>query len=267
MLHNQQRTTREEEEHHQQEEEDGDDAGEVREIHALTPSPQQPAAGPARGTHSWETTSHRSSTLSEILSENFTTMSREFNAMVLAGSGLQPDTAGDGTSLARIGEEVEETNPLAIVPDRNPIASPRRVGGGGSGAAAEGGVGGSGVVGEVAVHRVKKEEVEAKIMAWQTAEIAKINNRFKRQDVVINGWESDQVEKATSLFNKVERKLDEQRARAREKMQNDVAKARRKAEEKRASSEAKRGTKVARVLELANLMKAVGRAPSKRSFF
>lgn len=50
-------------------------------------------------------------------------------------------------------------------------------------------------------------------------------------------------------------------------MQNDVAKAHRKAEERRASAEAKRGTKVARVLELANLMRAVGRAPVKRSIF
>lgn len=127
--------------------------------------------------------------------------------MVLAGSSLQPDAPGDGSSLGRIGEEVEETNPLAIVPDRNPIASPRRGGVGAAAAAAAaegGGGGGGGVVGEVAVHRVKKEEVETKIMAWQTAEIAKINNRFKRQEVVINGWESDQVEKASSFFNKVE---------------------------------------------------------------
>ena len=65
----------------------------------------------------------------------------------------------------------------------------------------------------------------------------------------------------------MQRKLDEQRARAMEKMQNEVAKARRKAEEKRASAEAKRGTKVAKVLELSNLLRAMGRAPSKRSFF
>lgn len=45
------------------------------------------------------------------------------------------------------------------------------------------------------------------------------------------------------------------------------AKARRKAEEKRASAEAKRGTKVARVLEIANLMKAVWRPPAKKSYF
>jgi hypothetical protein len=65
-----------------------------------------------------------------------------------------------------------------------------------------------------------------------------------------------------------QRKLEEKRAKAMEKAQNEVAKARRKAEEKRASAEAKRGTKVARVLELANFMRAVGRAPStKRSFF
>jgi len=52
-----------------------------------------------------------------------------------------------------------------------------------------------------------------------------------------------------------------------ERLQNEVAVARQKAEEKRASVEAKRGEKVARVLELAKLMKIVGRAPSKRSFF
>ena len=50
-------------------------------------------------------------------------------------------------------------------------------------------------------------------------------------------------------------------------MQNDVVKAHRKAEERRALAEAKRGTKFARVLEIANLMRAVGRAPAKRSFF
>jgi hypothetical protein len=65
----------------------------------------------------------------------------------------------------------------------------------------------------------------------------------------------------------VQRKLEEKRAKALEKMQNDVAKAHRKAQERRASAEAKRGTKIARVLEIANLMRAVGRAPSKRSFF
>jgi len=207
-------------------------------------------------------------------SENFTTMSREFSALVLAGSSMgntmsingSENDHGNNNNLSRIGEEAEmfeETNPLAIVPDNNPplgpLLSPRRAttttnGGGGNHA-------------EVSVHRVKKEEVEAKIYAWQNAKIAKINNRFKREDAVINGWEGAQVQKATSWMQKVERKLEEKRARALEKMQNDVAKARRKAEEKRATAEAKRGTKVARVFEIANLMKTVGRAPTKKSFF
>ncbi|VAI91531.1 unnamed protein product [Triticum turgidum subsp. durum] len=56
-------------------------------------------------------------------------------------------------------------------------------------------------------------------------------------------------------------------AKATEKAQNEVARARRKAEEKRASAEAARGTKTARVMDLANFMKAVGRVPTKRSFF
>lgn len=207
-------------------------------------------------------------------SENFTTISREFSALVLAGSSMgntmsingSENDHGNNNNLARIGEEAEmfeETNPLAIVPDNNPplglLPSPRRAttttnGGGGNHA-------------ELSVHRVKKEEVETKIYAWQNAKIAKINNRFKREDAVINGWEGAQVQKATSWMQKVERKLEEKRARALEKMQNDVAKARRKAEEKRATAEAKRGTKVARVFEIANLMKTVGRAPTKRSFF
>lgn len=158
-----------------------------------------------------------------------------------------------------IGEGEEETNPLAIVLDSQPMNTPTPAGrrSGGGGASAE----------TVSVHRVKKEEVETKITAWQTAKVAKINNRFKREDAVINGWENEQLQKSTSWMKKIERKLEEKRAKAMEKMQNNIAKAHRKAEERRASAEAKRGTKVARVLEVAYLMRAVGKPPSKRSFF
>ncbi|OWM67231.1 hypothetical protein CDL15_Pgr000683 [Punica granatum] len=240
-----------------------------RDIHALTPLPPPPG----RRRDTWETSSHRSSSLSVASSEltpseNFTSMSREFSALVLAGSaignsGSNNTGESDGTNmsgvnnLGSIGEE--ETNPLAIVPDSNPLQEPTSRGST---------AGMSSHVGEVtSVQRVKKEEVESKIGAWQNAKIAKINNRFKREDAVINGWESEQVQKASSWMKKVERKLEEKRARALEKMQNDIAKAHRKAEERKASSEARRGTKVARVLEIANLMRAVGRAPAKRSFF
>ncbi|XP_074592361.1 remorin 4.1-like isoform X2 [Curcuma longa] len=236
------------------------DTAEFRDIHALGSANSHPSRG-RRGDH-WEGGSVRSSASLSVGSVDgaseggFTSMSREFNALVVAGSNLQQqqNDGGGGAAadeqLTRIGEdELEETNPLAIVPDNNPFPSPRRpptVGGGESSSTAVDGV---------PVHVVKKEEAESKIAAWQIAEVAKINNRFKREEVTINGWESDQ------------RKLDEQRAKATEKMQNDVAKAHQKAAEKRASAESKRGTKVAKVLELANFMRAVGRAPSKRSFF
>ncbi|KAJ8478130.1 hypothetical protein OPV22_021857 [Ensete ventricosum] len=249
-------------------EEGPSDSAEFRDIHALTP-PSNPSRGRRR--ELWEGGSHRSSSLSigsDAASEGFTTMSREFNAMVVAGSTMQNDGGNGGNvddgpqnQLARIGEdELEETNPLAIVPDNNPFPSPRRPLPEIDSAASSSGD-------EVRVHLVKKEEVESKISAWQTAEVAKINNRFKREEAIINGWESEQVEKATVWLKKIERKLDEQRARAMEKMQNDVAKAHQKAAEKRASAEAKRGTKVAKAFELANFLRAVGRAPSKRSFF
>ncbi|CAA3007736.1 Hypothetical predicted protein, partial [Olea europaea subsp. europaea] len=68
-------------------------------------------------------------------SENFTTMSREFNALVLARSSIEnnnsrpksdvPMVANSGNNLGRIRDEVpEETNPLAIVPDNNPLNVP-----------------------------------------------------------------------------------------------------------------------------------------------
>uniref|UniRef100_A0A453B9I2 Remorin C-terminal domain-containing protein n=1 Tax=Aegilops tauschii subsp. strangulata TaxID=200361 RepID=A0A453B9I2_AEGTS len=184
-----------------------------------------------------------------------------------AGHRESVDRVANEDALGRIGEEeLEETNPLAIVPDSNPIPSPRR---GLSPRPVEVAAPGAGhgQGDEVSVGQVKKDEVETKIAAWQIAEVAKVNNRFKREEVVINGWEGDQVEKASAWLNKYERKLEEKRAKAMEKAQNEVARARRKAEDKRASAEAKRGTKVARVLELANFMRAVGRAPTKRSFF
>ncbi|XP_006651938.2 remorin 4.1-like [Oryza brachyantha] len=251
-------------EHHHHQHRD-DEPATFRDIHPLTPSPTPPAR---LGSASWDTASHRS--LSS--EEQFMTMSREFTAMVAAGTTLQTgangyDASSGADQLTSIGEdELEETNPLAIVPDSHPIATPAR-----SRASLEvvpaGPSASAPAPPPVEARQVKKEEVETKVSAWQTAEVAKINNRFKREEVVINGWETEQVEKASAWLKKIERKLDEQRAKAIEKTQNDMAKARRKAEEKRASAEAKRGLKLAKVLELANFMKAVGRVPTKRSFF
>lgn len=54
------------------------------------------------------------------------------------------------------------------------------------------------------VQRVKKEEAESKTNAWQNAKIAKINNRFKREETIINGWEDKQVHKSSSWMKRVE---------------------------------------------------------------
>ncbi|KAL7586370.1 hypothetical protein Lser_V15G38613 [Lactuca serriola] len=118
----------------------------------------------------------------------------------------------------------------------------------------------------VPTRNVKKEEVESKIIAWKNAKISEITNMFKCEDAIIKGWESEKVQKATLKMKQIERKLDEKKARAMEKMENEIAKAHQKAEERRASAESIRGTKMARVLEVANLMKAVGRSPVKNFF-
>jgi hypothetical protein len=166
-----------------------------RDIHPLTPDD-----APTRAA-SWDTASHHSFASSE---EQYMTMSREFTAMVAAGGAETTDNSGaDGDPLASIGEdETEETNPLAIiVPDSHPIATPARstarppaldlevVPAGGP---------------PVEASRVKKEEVETKVAAWQTAEMAKINNRFKREEIVINGWETEQLDNASAWLKKIQ---------------------------------------------------------------
>ncbi|CAJ2671437.1 unnamed protein product [Trifolium pratense] len=191
---------------------------EIREIHALTPPRLPPPPQPQTNRGSGSSHSHRSSSLSTTStdSENFTTISREFNALVLAGSTIDHNNispheyeTSNNNNLGRIREDdhmMEETNPLAIVVDNNPLdpipssASRRNIDGGGR--TRVGGQGGSEE--HASVDRVKKEEVDAKISAWQNAKVAKINNRFKREDAVINGWESEQVQKATSWMKKIE---------------------------------------------------------------
>nr|GEZ20018.1 hypothetical protein [Tanacetum cinerariifolium] len=190
--------------HQQQQEEDDDDDDDIREIHALTPQPPIP-----RRREAWDTTSHRSSSLSvaSTETENFTTMSREFNALVLAGNDIDVNEHNEPISnLERIREDEYpmETNPLAIVADNNPrIASPTRRGAGGHQEMSLISTTTS-ASNHSDVSSVKKEEVESKISAWQNAKIAKINNRFKRDDAIINGWESEQVQKSTTWMKKVE---------------------------------------------------------------
>uniref|UniRef100_K4A441 Remorin C-terminal domain-containing protein n=1 Tax=Setaria italica TaxID=4555 RepID=K4A441_SETIT len=216
----------------EEDEEEEEEEPEFRDIHALSPPPSQPSSYRRGRGESWGSaaggsrhTSIRSVGSETAPSEPFPTMSREFSAMVAAAAtanaanaaaanGAGSDTERDVDVMGRIGEgdELEETNPLAIVPDSNPIPSPRRRGPptpgadgalAASGAQGHGHAGGGGE-GGVSVGQVKKEEVESKIAAWQIAEVAKLNNRFKREEVVINGWEGDQVEKASAWLKKYE---------------------------------------------------------------
>jgi hypothetical protein len=183
-------------------EEEGSSVTTFRDIHPLTPDVAPTPTSPTRAA-SWDTASHRSFASSE---EQYMTMSREFTAMVAAGAETMQASSGDGNApgasdqLTSIGEdETEETNPLAIVPDSHPVATPAR-----SSSAPPLDLEVVPAAPLVEAGQAKKAEVETKVTAWQTAEMAKINNRFKREDVVINGWETEQVEKASAWFKKIE---------------------------------------------------------------
>ena len=74
------------------EDQDHDHDVQIRDIHALSPphTPPPPTTTHLRRRETWETSSHISSSLSMASegasSENFTSMSREFSALVLAGT-------------------------------------------------------------------------------------------------------------------------------------------------------------------------------------
>ncbi|KAL0724764.1 hypothetical protein Bca4012_039363 [Brassica carinata] len=196
----------------------------VRDIHAMTTTTELPRPQ-LRGEN---VSINFSDGASSSGAENFTTVSREFNALVIAGSSMDNNNGNNQSGSHREDEEgggdqhqvpEEDTNPWAIVPD----GYHNRAGYENIVTTTTSRSGQNGTLTPASVHRVKRDEVEAKITAWQTAKVAKINNRFKRQDAVINGWLNEQVHKANSWMKKIERKLEERRAKAMEKTQNKVA--------------------------------------------
>ena len=118
-----------------------DEEDEVRDIHTVPPS--------------------------SIASEQFTTMSQEFNALVLAGGETQP---------LDLLPSITPDEPASLPPTAEILS----------------------------LETVKREEVESRILSWQTAKLAKTNSRFKREEVDINGWEGERVERASAVLKKIE---------------------------------------------------------------
>lgn len=140
----------------------------IRDVHALT-SPYYP---------------HSMATSDRASRGDFSNMSVTNSTLVLAGSSIASSTVeNDGASNWDYG--------------LHPSASPTR----GDSTSVVTHVGR-----EVAasVRNVKKEEVESKITAWKNAKISEINNRFKREDTIINGWENEQAQQSTLRMKKIE---------------------------------------------------------------
>jgi hypothetical protein len=95
--------------------EDNQEDEEIRDIHALTP-PHPPPVNRGRRREVWETSSHRSSSVSmasegALSDQNFTSMSREFSALVVAGSVIDSSNNSDRNEGASNGN-----NNLASLP-------------------------------------------------------------------------------------------------------------------------------------------------------
>lgn len=57
---------------------------------------------------------------------------------------------------------------------------------------------------ELALQKVKKDKIEAKAVAWEEAKLAKVDNRFKRDEAIIEAWENEQKVRANIKMKKVE---------------------------------------------------------------
>eukprot|EP00253_Pinus_taeda_P028902 PITA_28902 len=116
---------------------------------------------------------------------------------------------------------------------------------------------------QLALQKVKREEIEAKAVAWEEAKMAKVDNRFKRDEAITDAWENEKTVKASIKMKKVETKLEEKRATAFEKMQNEIAKYHRKAENRRAAAAARRDAAKANITEVSDKIRSAGRLPRK----
>eukprot|EP01018_Ginkgo_biloba_P001453 Gb_04794 [translate_table: standard] len=119
----------------------------------------------------------------------------------------------------------------------------------------------------VAVEKVKRDKIEAKVKAWQEAKTEKVLNRLKREEAIIQAWENEQKMKANIRMKRVERKLEEKRAKAFQKVQSKITRAHKRAEKRKAAERAKIDVETARVTAIVDRIRSTGKLPWKFYFF
>ncbi|KAI5082035.1 hypothetical protein GOP47_0001778 [Adiantum capillus-veneris] len=93
--------------------------------------------------------------------------------------------------------------------------------------------------------------LEARAAAWEEAERAKFNAKFKREEARIKSWESLQKAKAEADLKKLEVKLERLRSKATEKVMSRMAGAQKRADEMRATAEAQQTEQMKKLRERA----------------
>ncbi|PKA48230.1 Remorin [Apostasia shenzhenica] len=107
--------------------------------------------------------------------------------------------------------------------------------------------------------------IEIRAAAWEEAETAKYQARYKREEIKIQAWENHQKAKTEAELRKIEVEVERMRARTHDKLMSKLATARHKAEEKRAEAEAARSQQAARTAQQAEYIRRTGRIPSSFS--
>ncbi|KAG1359493.1 remorin 4.1 [Cocos nucifera] len=107
-----------------------------------------------------------------------------------------------------------------------------------------------------------KSVTEMRAAAWEEAEIAKYQARFKREEIKIQAWENHQKAETEAEMRKIEVEVERMRARAHDKLMNKLAAAKHKAEEMRAAAEARKNQQAARTAQQAEYIRRTGNIPS-----
>ncbi|EFJ05325.1 hypothetical protein SELMODRAFT_48466, partial [Selaginella moellendorffii] len=115
------------------------------------------------------------------------------------------------------------------------------------------------------LEEVKRNVLETRAAAWEEAEKAKYEARYKREESKIVAWENHEKAKAEAEMRRIEVKVERMRSHSHEQLMNKLAIARRRAEDLRAAAESRRVEQAAKTAQRADYIRQTGNMPEATS--
>ncbi|KAK9935060.1 hypothetical protein M0R45_022175 [Rubus argutus] len=104
--------------------------------------------------------------------------------------------------------------------------------------------------------------VKTKADEWEEAEMARLKERYDKQNATILSWENKKKRKSKLRLEKKESEIEKRRAKALQKFKNEMEYINQIAEGARAQAEERRKNELLKVKEKANTLRKTGEAPT-----